>query len=174
MIPDAYRELLITPDGGRPFVPVAPVDELVATMERYEIDAAVISTGPPGAFLGDQGRGQRNRARSQRGHRDDRARSAPERFAGLAILPLPDVGAAIDEVGYALDELRLDGVMLLSNTAGIYLGDERWSRSTKNSPAAARMHSCTHRCRRTHYRSATSTRCGSTNSRSTPPVRWPS
>ena len=56
VIPDAYRELLITPDGGRPFVPVAPVDELVATMERYEIDAAVISTGPPGAFLGDQGR----------------------------------------------------------------------------------------------------------------------
>lgn len=125
VIPDAYRELLITPDGGRPFVPIAPLEELVATMERYEIDAAVISTGPPGAFLGDQGRANET-ARAANEAIAAIVRSAPERFAGLAILPLPDVGAAIDEVGYALDELGLDGVMLLSNTAGIYLGDERW------------------------------------------------
>lgn len=126
VIPDAYRELLIAPDGSRPFVPAAPLEELMATMERYEIDAAVISTGPPGAYLGDQGRANET-TRAANEAIAAIVRAAPERFAGLAMLPLPDVGPAIDELGYALDELGLDGVMLLSNSAGIYLGDERWS-----------------------------------------------
>lgn len=125
VIPDAYRELLVTPDGSRPFVPAAPLEELVATMGRYEIDAAVISTGPPGAYLGDQARANET-ARAANEAIAAIVRSAPERFAGLAILPLPDAAAAIEELGYAVDELGLDGVMLLSNTAGVYLGDERW------------------------------------------------
>ena len=125
VIPDAYRELLIAPDGNRPFVPAAPLEELVATMERYEIDAAAISTGPPGAYLGDQGRANET-ARAANEAIAAIVRSAPARFAGLALLPLPDAPAAIDELGYALDELGLDGVMLFSNTAGTYLGDDRW------------------------------------------------
>jgi len=125
VIPDAYRELLITPDGRPAFVPDAPLEGLVAMMERFAIDAAVISTGPPGAYLGDQGRANET-ARAANEAIAAIVRSAPERFAGLAMLPLPDAGAAVDELGYALDELGLDGVLLLSNTAGVYLGDERW------------------------------------------------
>jgi predicted TIM-barrel fold metal-dependent hydrolase len=53
-------------------------------------------------------------------------RSAPERFAGLAVLPLPDTDAALEELCYALDVLELDGVALLSNIAGTYHGDARW------------------------------------------------
>jgi predicted TIM-barrel fold metal-dependent hydrolase len=45
------------------------------------------------------------------------------RFAGLACLPLPDVEAAYRELAYALDELELDGVMLPSNIAGVYIGE---------------------------------------------------
>ena len=126
VIPDAYRELLIAPDGSPVFLPAARLEELMAMMERHEIDAAAISTGPPGAFLGDQGRANET-ARAANEAIAAIVRSAPERFAGLALLPLPDPGAAIDELGYALDELGLDGVMLLSNTAGVYLGDERWA-----------------------------------------------
>lgn len=54
VIPAAYLELLVAPDGGRPFVPPARVEDLVAMIYRYGIDGVVISTGPPGAFLGDQ------------------------------------------------------------------------------------------------------------------------
>jgi 6-methylsalicylate decarboxylase len=39
------------------------------------------------------------------------------------VLPLPDVDAALAELALALDVLGLDGVMLLSNYAGRYLGD---------------------------------------------------
>jgi len=44
---------------------------------------------------------------------------------GFACLPLPDIDGALAELAYALDELRLDGVVLFSNTRGTYLGDPR-------------------------------------------------
>jgi predicted TIM-barrel fold metal-dependent hydrolase len=125
VIPDAYRELLVAPDGSRPFAPPAPVDRLLATMDRYEIDAAAISTGPPGAYLGDQGQAI-ELARAANESIAAIVQNTPDRFAGLALLPLPDVEAALAELHHALDEVALEGVMLLSNTAGVYLGDDRW------------------------------------------------
>jgi 6-methylsalicylate decarboxylase len=94
-------------------------------MGRYEIDAAVISPGPPGAYLGDQGQANEI-ARAANESIAELVRASPERLAGLALLPLPDVVAAIEELSFALERLHLDGVMLLSNVAGCYLGDARW------------------------------------------------
>src|SRR5215212_7799962 len=124
VVTDAYRELLVTPDGNRPFVPPAPLDGLEANMARYAIDAAVISLGPPGAFLGDQSRANEI-ARAGNESIAAIVQAAPARFAGLALLPLPDVDAAVAELAHALDDLGLDGVLLFSNTAGTYLGDPR-------------------------------------------------
>jgi predicted TIM-barrel fold metal-dependent hydrolase len=47
----------------------------------------------------------------------------PGRFGAFASLPMLDADAAMDEIEYALDILKLDGVMLLSNVCGKYLGD---------------------------------------------------
>jgi predicted TIM-barrel fold metal-dependent hydrolase len=125
VIPDAYRDILVLPDGSRFPAPAARLDDLTETMSRYEIDAAVISVGPPGAFLGDPAQaGEIARAANESIAtivRDD-----SQRFAGLAVLPLPDVAASVDELAFALDDLGLDGVMLLSNVAGRYLGDPEW------------------------------------------------
>ena len=41
------------------------------------------------------------------------------------MLPLPDVDAALAEIAHALDVLDMDGVGLLSNYRGVYLGDPR-------------------------------------------------
>ncbi len=49
----------------------------------------------------------------------------PGTLGGFALLPLPDVDAALAEITYALDVLRLDGVAVLTNYEGRYLGD-RW------------------------------------------------
>jgi 6-methylsalicylate decarboxylase len=54
-------------------------------------------------------------------------RDRPDRFGGFACLPLPDVDGALAELAYALDDLRLDGVVLFSNARGRYLGDPRFT-----------------------------------------------
>ena len=46
----------------------------------------------------------------------------PGRFLFCAALPLPDVSKAIEEVKYALDVLKADGIKLATNVDGQYLG----------------------------------------------------
>ncbi|HJU63355.1 MAG TPA: amidohydrolase family protein [Candidatus Binatia bacterium] len=47
----------------------------------------------------------------------------PARFGSFALLPLPDVDGALEEITYALDILHLDGVGLFSSVNDRYLGD---------------------------------------------------
>ena len=47
----------------------------------------------------------------------------PARFGSFALLPLPDVDGALEELTYALDILHLDGVGLFSSVNDRYLGD---------------------------------------------------
>lgn len=125
ILPDEYRRCLVRRDGSEPSLPLATRDGLVEMMDRYEIDAAVLSTGPPGAFLGDSHQA-REIARCANEALAKGVSADPERFAGLAVLPLPDVEASLEELAFAIDRLGLDGVMLLTNVNGIYLGDPRW------------------------------------------------
>ncbi len=48
----------------------------------------------------------------------------PARFGFFATLTLPDVDGALAEAAYALDTLGADGVILLANAAGSYLGSK--------------------------------------------------
>jgi predicted TIM-barrel fold metal-dependent hydrolase len=112
VLPEPYLRALDSPVP----LPPAPLAALEETMERFEVDAAVVSTGPPGAPTAEVAR-IANEAIAEI------VRGAPERFAGLALVPLPDVDAALEELEHALDTLGLDGVLLLTNVAGVYLGD---------------------------------------------------
>src|SRR3954454_6079960 len=107
-------------------LPPWSAEALDGLMERHAVDAAVISLSPPGVYFGDQGLAD-DLARLVNERTAEHVRGAPERFAGLAVLPLPDVDRALAELRYALDELELDGVALLSNVAGTYPGDAAWA-----------------------------------------------
>ncbi|MGD8752713.1 MAG: amidohydrolase family protein, partial [Anaerolineales bacterium] len=47
----------------------------------------------------------------------------PARFGAFAALPVPDLDGALVEAEYALETLRLDGVVMMSNVVGHYVGD---------------------------------------------------
>ncbi len=117
---------LITPRYGRTLSaqsrPPQTLEGLEQFMERYEIDAAVVSMG--GALE------SRTAASARTGNEElaELIRSQPSRFGALAVVPFdaehPDI--AVDEAVYALDALGLDGVALFSNHHGTYLGDPLW------------------------------------------------
>jgi 6-methylsalicylate decarboxylase len=123
LIPEAYRAELEKREieTGYPLPPATP--EIFSTvMEEHGIDAAIVSLSPPGVWFGDAGLAK-ELSRLVNEETAALVREQPSRFAGLATLPLPDVDAALGEIAYAYDELGLDGVALLSNHDGTYLGD---------------------------------------------------
>jgi predicted TIM-barrel fold metal-dependent hydrolase len=125
LVPPDYRAEL----ERRDLLSIEPAWDLETTyafMDRHGIDAAVLSLAPPGVAFGDDGLA-RDLARMVNEHIASVVASDAGRFAGLAVLPLPDVDAAIAEAAYALDVLGLDGVRLLSNVGGVYPGDEAWA-----------------------------------------------
>lgn len=91
-------------------------------MERHDITTAIVSISEPGVYFGDA-LSARELARRCNEYAADLTRQYPSRFGAFAILPLPDVDNALRELEYALDTLRLDGVVLLSNSDGRYPGD---------------------------------------------------
>jgi 6-methylsalicylate decarboxylase len=98
------------------------VQSTLELMGRHEIATAIVSISEPGVYFGDA-LSARQLARRCNEYAADLMREYPTRFGAFAILPLPDVDSALQELEYALDTLRLDGVVLLSNSDGRYPGD---------------------------------------------------
>jgi predicted TIM-barrel fold metal-dependent hydrolase len=105
--------------GGQPLAAWEPRDSL-AIMDRYEIATALLSVPVP---LTVRDAPAVARAVNEAGA--EAVARSPGRFGLLATLPLPDVDRALDELDHALDTLHADGILLLSNVAGVYLGDPR-------------------------------------------------
>jgi len=109
--------------GGYP-IPDWSVPAAVEVMDGHGIAASVLSISAPGIdFIAGEAA-----AALARSINEEQARIVqrhPTRFGALAILPLPDIDRGLSELAHALDVLKLDGVVLYSNIAGIYLGDPR-------------------------------------------------
>ncbi|MFI5314088.1 MAG: amidohydrolase family protein [Myxococcota bacterium] len=92
-------------------------------LDRLGIAMAVTSISAPGVHFGDDALA-RDLARRCNEISAKLVADHPTRFGAFAILPLPDVKGALRELEYALDVLKLDGVVLLtSQSDGRYLGD---------------------------------------------------
>lgn len=98
-----------------------PEDSL-EVMDRHGVAAAVVSVSTPGVHFGDD-TAARVLARRVNEYAAGLVRAHPTRFGAFASLPLPDVDGALTELAYALDDLALDGVVLLSSAGDRYLGD---------------------------------------------------
>src|SRR5262245_53252237 len=106
---------------GGPPIPEWSLSIAREAMERNGIDAAVASVVPQVHWGDDEAAGRWARhdneflARAVQDH--------PRRFSVFAALPLPGTEAALRELAYALDELELDGVLLMASHGAQYLGD---------------------------------------------------
>ncbi|MBF4618471.1 amidohydrolase family protein [Clavibacter sp. VKM Ac-2873] len=94
----------------------------IAMMDEAGIQTGILSMSAPGVHFGDDA-AARVLARDLNDYQAELVRSRPDRFGHFAVLPLPDFDGAVAEAVRALDELHADGVLLLSNANGRYLGD---------------------------------------------------
>ena len=127
VIPDFYWEA--SNEGGEAAGGITPprwsLEGALAYLDEGGIDAAVASISTPGVHFGDD-MAARALARGVNEYLADLARRRPDRFGALASLPLPDVEGSLTELEYAMDVLELDGVSLMTNAGGRYLGDARF------------------------------------------------
>ncbi|MFJ3922170.1 amidohydrolase family protein [Streptomyces sp. NPDC090022] len=123
---------LIPPDRGRAMAeraaalgwpaPAWDGPGAIAMMDRRSIATGVLSFPAPLAAPDDTA-GARDGARRVNEYTAEVVKDRPDRFGHFAALPLPDVDGALAEAAHALDVLHADGVIVLSNTGGRYLGD---------------------------------------------------
>ncbi|VWD43059.1 amidohydrolase [Burkholderia lata] len=97
-------------------------ESAIAFMDSLEIQTGVLSLTAPGV-QGWTGQAKRDMARQVNEYVAGLVAKWPTRFGNFATLPLPDVDGTLAEIDHAFDTLKADGVVLLSNYGGVYLGD---------------------------------------------------
>ena len=117
---DPTGRTIITHRGARFFGVTAPMSDpnkRLEDMDRVGIDVEVISLSTPNIFFADETR-QPEVARTLNDAYAELITKHPNRFKGFASIPMDAPDAALDELHRAIDELKLNGVVLLSNIKG--------------------------------------------------------
>jgi predicted TIM-barrel fold metal-dependent hydrolase len=97
-------------------------DRHLDLIDRVGVATAMLSISSPGVHFGDD-TAAAELARHVNEFAADVSAEHRDRFAFFASVPLPCVDAAVDEAAYAMDTLGARGVVLMSNSAAVYLGD---------------------------------------------------
>ncbi len=124
VVPPFYAKALPT-HGGDPSGTVVPQwtpESAIGFMDSQEIATGILSLTAPSVVRWYK-RERREMAHRINEYTAELVMRRPDRFGNFATLPLPDVDGALMELEYALDTLHADGVILLANYAGKYLGD---------------------------------------------------
>src|SRR3954454_4867003 len=127
VIPDFYWQA--SNEDGNAAGGITPprwsLEGAIAYLDEAGIDVAIPSISTPGVHFGDDA-AARNLARRVNEYLADIKRERPDRFGAFAALPLPDIEGTLEQIAYAFDVLELDGVSLMTNAGGSYLGDNRF------------------------------------------------
>lgn len=113
-------QTIITYRGARFFgvtPPMTDVAKRLADMDRVGIDVEVVSLSTPNVFFADAHH-QPEIARMVNDAYAELAATHPTRFKGFASIPMDAPDEALQELHRAIDELKLNGVILLSNIGG--------------------------------------------------------
>jgi aminocarboxymuconate-semialdehyde decarboxylase len=113
-------QTIITYRGARFFgvtPPMTDVAKRIEDMDRVGIDVEVVSLSTPNVFFA----GAEHQAEIARMVNDayaDLMARHPDRFKAFASIPMDSPDEALKELHRAIDELKMNGVILLSNIAG--------------------------------------------------------
>ncbi|MHC1558288.1 amidohydrolase family protein [Actinomycetospora sp. C-140] len=107
--------------GGRALPAWSP-DAAITMMDDHHIATGILSLSTPGTHLGDPAEARDLTARLNDAQAE-LVKDHPDRFGMFAAVPLPDVDLALEAIAHADDDLHADGVVLLANHHGTYLGD---------------------------------------------------
>src|SRR5215831_11991807 len=138
---DLKGQTIITYNGTRFFGitgPMTDVAKRIEDMDRVGIDVEVISLSTPNVFFADA-KGQPDVAKLMNDAYADLVTKYPKRFKAFASIPMDAPDAALTELHRAVNTLKLNGVILLSNIRGAALTDPRYRPFFEE---ANRMHLC--------------------------------
>jgi predicted TIM-barrel fold metal-dependent hydrolase len=94
-------------------------------MDKHGVQTAILSLSPPGVRMLDK-EGNRKLARLCNEFATQLGRDHPGRFGLFAPLPMPDVAGTLQEIEYAIDTLKADGVQLMTSYGDQWLGDPEY------------------------------------------------
>jgi len=127
LIPPDYRKALQQADlleaGGRAMPDWSPEASMQA-MADLNVGTAILSVSTPGTAFFPNAADAAALARDLNGYTAELAAAHPDRFGFFATAPMPHIVESVAEVVRSLDELHADGVVLLANNAGTYLGED--------------------------------------------------
>ena len=124
-VPSFYRDSLrragLEEAGGRRLPEWSPEASL-QTMAELHVGTAILSVSTPGTAFLPGATDAASLARDVNDYLAELVAAQPDRFGFFATIPMPNIRESVDEVVRSLDELHADGVVLLANSAGTYLG----------------------------------------------------
>ena len=98
----------------------------IADMDEMGIDVQALSVAPPQFYYWTDVELGRRLARMQNENLASMVHDHPDRFVGLATVPLQDVSSAVAELEYCVRELDFRGVEINTNVFGLDLDDPRY------------------------------------------------
>lgn len=127
VIPPDYRNALqrahLLEAGGRALPDWTPETSLQA-MAVLDVGTAILSVSTPGTAFLPKKSDATALARDLNDYTAELSAAHPDRYGFFATVPMPHVDDSAAEVVRSLDELHADGVVLLANNAGTYLGQD--------------------------------------------------
>ncbi|EXF81366.1 FAD dependent oxidoreductase [Colletotrichum fioriniae PJ7] len=133
-VPDFYAQALrdaghLPGPDGMPGIPEWTPEAHINFMEAQDIEKSYLSISSPGVYLSVPSKPVTEKAiklaRQVNEYAAEVKAKYPEKFGFFASLPLPDVSASVEEIKYCFTQLdpKPDGIVLMSNFYGMYLGD---------------------------------------------------